>query len=172
VRYLDEASLSALIGTRESASLDFKTTPKKDGNGKNDRRELAKDVAAFANAAGGYLIFGVRKGKDDPRGDVCAGFFDVPEPEQLQTDLDEAIRDFIRSRVVWTAWPVKGETATVVVVRVEPSALFPVGAQCDRDALEVPDAGRHTPDLPESRSVPRIRHDGSTRGCLAGEHPR
>jgi hypothetical protein len=48
-----------LIGSFESSSLDFKTTY--DVTRKGTRCEIAKDVAALANAYGGNLVVGVRE---------------------------------------------------------------------------------------------------------------
>lgn len=44
------------LGFRESVNLDYKVALSLDGNAK---REFAKDVSAFANTAGGMLIYGV-----------------------------------------------------------------------------------------------------------------
>ena len=60
---VDEAALQSLVENqvRESLTLDFKETLP--GKSDQDKRELLKDVTAFANADGGDLLFGV--GEDD-----------------------------------------------------------------------------------------------------------
>jgi predicted HTH transcriptional regulator len=44
-------------GVSESHDIDFKSAPV--GSSDKDRREFVADVTAFANAAGGDLVFGV-----------------------------------------------------------------------------------------------------------------
>lgn len=54
------SDLEALIGTEESSNLEFK-----DGrsllNEPDKRREIAKDVSAMANAAGGTIVYGLHE---------------------------------------------------------------------------------------------------------------
>lgn len=58
-RVWTRAELAALIGVRESQGLEFKefAALTKD-------HDICKDVSAFANAAGGSIIYGVREGRD------------------------------------------------------------------------------------------------------------
>jgi len=57
---LSEADLQALVEreVQEGPHLDFKL---KLPRTKDEKKELARDAAALANAYGGYLIFGVRE---------------------------------------------------------------------------------------------------------------
>jgi hypothetical protein len=62
---LTKADLQRLIDEeiQESLTLDYKASP---ALGKNSKRrdELCKDVSAFANSAGGQIIYGMEEGKD------------------------------------------------------------------------------------------------------------
>lgn len=60
VREWGIAELQALFGTEESSNLEFK-----DGrsllNEAEKKREIAKDVSAMANAAGGIIVYGIKE---------------------------------------------------------------------------------------------------------------
>ncbi len=60
----------------ESLTLDYKASPAlaKDGSSRN---ELCKDVSAFANSAGGQIIYGIVEKKDDKPARVDEGS-DIP----------------------------------------------------------------------------------------------
>ena len=61
---LDRADFDAIVGTSETAEIDFKQTPYRAGE-PAEAFELAKDVTALANtAAGGLLVLGF---KTEPR---------------------------------------------------------------------------------------------------------
>lgn len=48
------------LGTEESINLDFKSGESLDQSDKK-KSEIAKDVSAFANSAGGFIIYGIRE---------------------------------------------------------------------------------------------------------------
>jgi hypothetical protein len=54
----DEGDLKALLGSEESSNLEFKASEALDNSQKN-KSELAKDVSAMANAAGGVIVYGI-----------------------------------------------------------------------------------------------------------------
>ena len=74
-----EEHLSRLVteNVREDADLDFKLKR----YGKDDKQELAADIAAMANARGGLIIIGIRENDDGVALDT--------EPVEL-TDEEEA----------------------------------------------------------------------------------
>ncbi|MEZ5410182.1 MAG: ATP-binding protein [Acidimicrobiales bacterium] len=59
---LTEQALAALVGLRESDDLEVKSAAY--GNSESDRRELATDAAALANATGGLLLIGATETDD------------------------------------------------------------------------------------------------------------
>jgi hypothetical protein len=63
----DESDLSALIRdeVQESLNVDYKSSGGLTNNSAT-RRELSKDVSAFANAEGGMLIYGIEEDKHVP----------------------------------------------------------------------------------------------------------
>jgi len=69
---------------------------------KEEKKELARDVAAIANAYGGYLIFGIREEEGVARKLVGV----EGDPDRNVTDLENAIRDR-------TAPPVEVHTVAV-----------------------------------------------------------
>jgi predicted HTH transcriptional regulator len=52
------ATFNELVGEVEGQFLDVKSQPYKFAEGLDAKREFAKDVAAFANAKGGYILIG------------------------------------------------------------------------------------------------------------------
>lgn len=111
------------------------------------RAEMAKDVAAFANAEGGALIIGAAEGSTAPdyssplQGDYAA---------KLENDFDQAVRDFCRPSptVHIRMIPARGMRDKVVLaVNVEPFVDQPIGArhETERDMWRFPvRVGRHT----------------------------
>lgn len=61
---LEEGKASELIGTPETAQIDFKESAY-NLNAEKGKWELAKDVAGLANLAGGVLVVGVRTTKTE-----------------------------------------------------------------------------------------------------------
>lgn len=70
---LDEAAVRALAETaaEEGLQLEFKEQLNRDS--KEEKREAAKDVSAFANSAGGRIVYGVAEGKLDDGRVVATG---------------------------------------------------------------------------------------------------
>jgi hypothetical protein len=109
--------------------------------------EMAKDVAAFANAVGGVLIIGAKEGLTAP---------DYSNPLQadyatrIEKEFDEAVRDYCRPSptVHIRTIPVPAEDGKViVVVNVEPFVDQPVAARYSTEghAWRFPHrVGRHT----------------------------
>lgn len=85
---LTEAHLQELAKReiQEGPRLDYKLALPAN---KGEKKELARDVAAFANAYGGYLIFGIREEEGVARELVGV----EGDPDRNVTDLENAIRD-------------------------------------------------------------------------------
>jgi len=106
----------------ERRFLDFKE--RAIGSGDGEKREFLKDICAFANTSGGYLVLGMRT-KDGAADEVCG--IDLPDPDKEKQRLTHLVRDGLEPRLsgldlVWL--PTVG-TCGVMVVRVARSWLAP-----------------------------------------------
>ncbi len=83
------ADLQRLIdeGLPESLTLDYKASPALNKN--NDgRAELVKDVTAFANSAGGQIVYGVHERAGVPQALDLGGDSDAIAPEWIEQIID------------------------------------------------------------------------------------
>ena len=96
---LTEAHLQELAKReiQEGPRLDYKLALPAN---KGEKKELARDVAAFANAYGGYLIFGIREEEGVARELVGV----EGDPDRNVTDLENAIRDRTSRRSKCKRW--------------------------------------------------------------------
>jgi schlafen family protein len=100
---IEKADIEALVANdiREGRTLDYKE--KLPGNADSDKTEFLADVSSFANAAGGYLLYGVRERRDadgKPTGmpESVDGLQGInPDSEILR--LESSIRTAIDPRV-------------------------------------------------------------------------
>ncbi len=100
---LDASDIQQLVddGTEESTTLEYKQQLPQGGD--DDRREFLYDVAALANAAGGFLLFGIAEKRDaqsKPTG--IAGEIVGVESANLPSEvarLENIIRDSIAPRL-------------------------------------------------------------------------
>jgi len=95
-----EADLLSLIqnGIKESINLDYKecnALQKTDGK----KNELSKDVSAFANSAGGVLVYGIVENGHEPTG------FDIGyDPTDITKEwIDQVITSNIQPRTRYGA---------------------------------------------------------------------
>ena len=67
-RYWDQAELERYIseGIEENLTLDYKAGPALSAES-NRQQEIAKDVSAMANSAGGIIIYGIGEDQSDGR---------------------------------------------------------------------------------------------------------
>lgn len=87
---LDESILSRVLAQKsESPRLDHKLTIDLSKTATKDRVELIKDVAAFANSEGGYIVFGIRNGGSVEGLDehVYAGFDEAIIRQKIESCL-------------------------------------------------------------------------------------
>src|SRR5215469_10027396 len=84
---LKSSKFDALIGSIESANLEAKGIPYQLSAGDPQKHELAKDVAALANANGGIILLGFRTAKNPNTAeesiDACRPF------ERTLIDIDQ-----------------------------------------------------------------------------------
>jgi hypothetical protein len=114
------------IGTHENQELDFKAKLNtKDG--KTDYLELAKDMAAMANAYGGTIIIGAC---EDPKG-VLSVYKPLTEEEAAFTcnEYKTAQRDRLRPTPIVVPDMISHEGGFLVTVKVEPSMGQAIGVR-------------------------------------------
>lgn len=186
---IDQAALERLVTDQvhEGRTIEYK----RDIALSNDerRRELARDVSSFANAAGGDLIFGVEEAKDEngknlgyPEkivGVECANFDDT------KLRIEGIIRENIDPRIHGVAiHKVDGfERGPVIIVRVPRSWNAPhmVSYKSQTHFFSRNSAGKHPLDVREIKAafldgteqaarVRRFRDERLGR-IIAGETP-
>lgn len=116
-----EEDLLGLISNKaqESLTLDFKACGALRNNGW--RRELAKDVSAFANSAGGVLIYGLKENEHSHEAEeIDDGFTPTnPSKEQLEQIVNSSIHrriDGIRFNAISLSRTRPGKVAYVISV--------------------------------------------------------
>ena len=151
--------LEALVRDRveEDAFLDYKARPyTRDAH---DVHELVKDVSAFANAQGGYLIIGIGPDQNDPR--KPGGFRNVEDPEgERRRIIDHCIEKIEPRLPELDIRAIAVGDDTILVCRVPESGQKPHCARPDREHHFF---WRRYEDGNHLMSVPEIRE------CLEGD---
>ena len=116
-------------GASETLSLDFKGRAAFELD--DERRELAKDVAALANATGGTVLVGAyeqggRLGITKP--------MDTNEVGRLKDAYERAVRDLCAPAPIINAVPIEWAPGYLLAVNVFAFPAGPVGVLCDLDA--------------------------------------
>lgn len=123
------ADLPTPSASRESGTYDFKVTVDVAPGPK--RRELAKDVAAFANATGGVILVGAEEDRDAGTLRRYAPM-DETRAEAVKAAYDSAVADLCRPQPVIDAVRLKAPApfdGFVVAVNVNPTPLSPIGVR-------------------------------------------
>jgi len=109
-------------GITESNYLDFKSAPV--GNSDRERKEFLADVTAFANAAGGDIVFGVTE-KDGAAAEVPG--IALPDSDKEKLRLGSLIRESTEPRLAnfGMLWLPIGDDIGVLVLRVARSWVAP-----------------------------------------------
>ena len=133
---LDELSfttIEALVaaGLREGRTLDFKRDPV--GGRDEDKREFLADVSAFANTAGGDLLFGVEESSGEA---TAAPGVALDDPDAEIRRLDGVLRAGLDPRLptVELRWLPGPNGRGCLIVRVPRSFLAPHRARSARSA--------------------------------------
>lgn len=133
----EAAQLPDLRDATERFFLDFKRTYEKKlfPDAKKDRfdhREMAKDVAAFANASGGTILVGAI---EDQATGMVAKY--APLTKQVAKDIseafDHAVKDRCSPRPVFDVVSLTKGTGCIVAVNVWPFPGQPVGVMVKND---------------------------------------
>jgi predicted HTH transcriptional regulator len=91
---LTPTDFHALIGLSESRYLDFKSAPV--GGSHDDRREFLADVSAFANGAGGDIVYGITE--QEGVADAAPGIT-LADADQEKLRLADLIRSALEPRL-------------------------------------------------------------------------
>ena len=115
-------------GAVESYVLDFKGALNLGHGGKVDHVELAKDVAAFANADGGALLIGAFE--DATRG-VLGRYKPLNDAETklFRESYSRAVRDYCSPPPIVDSVPIPQATGSIVAVNVWPFPGQAVGVR-------------------------------------------
>lgn len=122
---LTEEDIKQLISLKveESIHLDFKQT---DSLGKNDKRksELTKDVSAFANSAGGFIVYGLIE-----KNHVADSFSFIDGNEITKEWIEQVIQTGIQRKIEGLKiTPVRFDNdieKSIYVIRIPESSLAP-----------------------------------------------
>lgn len=93
---IEESDLQALIDNAEPERKTLEYKRELPGKKTEEKKEFLADVSSFANAAGGYLIFGMEEDKGVPT-NLC-GLQDINPDAEIQC-LDNRIRDGVAPRI-------------------------------------------------------------------------
>ena len=104
----------------ESKNLEYKE--RSYGSADEDKKELCKDVSAFANAVGGDIVLGI---KEDKSGELAiVGIENNPDKEILR--LEHILRAYIEPRLNTEIKPIPlDNNKHVLIIRVRKSFLGP-----------------------------------------------
>lgn len=151
---LEAADLRLLIEDQvsECKTIDYKRSLP--GKADSDRKEFLHDVASFANASGGHLVYGMKE--DQGIATELLGLRDI-NPDQESARLEEMIRSGIRPRIFGIQ--IKGisleDGAWAIVLRIPKSWNPPhqVTFQSDMRFSARGQTGKYLMDVDELRST-------------------
>src|SRR2546430_15265773 len=98
----DENDLLDLVkaGTQESIELDFKES-KAFENTEKKKDDISKDISAFANSAGGTVIYGM---KEDKNTHIAAGLDEGSDPTDITKEwLWQGINSRVQRIMDWSS---------------------------------------------------------------------
>ena len=114
---LDEPAIRALIETEAEEGLGLEFKGQLDLASKEEKREAAKDASAFANAAGGRIVYGLAEKKLD-NGRVVAGEITPIQDGSIRDRLSDVLAGAISPRPAFamTNVPIAGGVVLVLEV--------------------------------------------------------
>lgn len=118
-------------GEPESIILDYK---KRISGSEREKAELAKDICAFANSQGGYLIIGIEEKKGKPVHPPC-GTERMLEEQKVEEWLEQVIISNVEQRVITDikVISIPKSDLCIIVVHVPMSIRMPHMVTCQRD---------------------------------------
>lgn len=130
---IDDPCQLPAIGAEETTELDFKLTYRK-GDG-FDAFEMAKDVAAMANANGGTILIGAAEDKNGERLG-CYKPLDASTAKETATALEHAVGNRCSPRPVVSVSRIGVDGGEVVAVNVWAYPSQPVGVKVRGDKTD------------------------------------
>ena len=127
---MDKDKIESLISNEVRESLTFEYKEGLPGGGREERKEFLADVSAFANAAGGDIIFGVREKREGNKTtalpEKAVGLAGINVDATIR-QLESVITDGIEPRISGLRIkPIDGfECGPVIVMRIPKSYLSP-----------------------------------------------
>ena len=94
---LDALKLLEEHDTPESRHLEYKEELPLDD--KSQRREFCADVSAFANTDGGYLLVGIKDGKENEGKPIVRGIAEPPNTDGYISDLENIIKSGVEPNI-------------------------------------------------------------------------
>jgi hypothetical protein len=156
---IDKAAIEALLANevREGRTIEYKY--KLPGPTNHDRKEFLADVTAFANAAGGDMVFGIadRRENGKPTGipEAVSGLAGVNFDAEILC-LENMLRDGVEPRLGGYHFrPVTGfDSGPVLVLRIPKSFLAPHMVKTGESRFYSRTSnGRYSLDVTEIRSA-------------------
>lgn len=148
---LDAPAIRRLVGYAENDVLEFKSEMPKATDG--GRREFACDVAQFANAAGGIIVYGMEESAG--RASAVAPVAPDPARPELALWVDQVLAGLVVPHLQVGRTVVDADGGVVLVVSVPPSIASP-------HAVRVNDALRYVARSGSQR-VPLSEHEVAAR---------
>jgi len=150
----EENDLQELVDNQipESKTIDYKESLT--GNSDSDKKEFLADVSSFANAAGGYLIYGMRE-NSGIASELC-GLKSIDADAEIRR-LDNIIRDGIKPRIPGVSlWAIPLRTSRdAIIIRIPMSWASPhmVTFKNDSKFHSRNSAGKYQLDVSELRAA-------------------
>lgn len=150
----EENDLQALVDNQvsENKTIDYKESLP--GNSDSEKKELLADVSSFSNAAGGYLIFGMRE-NNGIASEVC-GLGNINADIEIRR-LENIIRDGIKPRIPGVSlWAILLRTSgAAIIIRIPKSWASPhmVTFRNDSKFYSRNSAGKYQLDVSELRAA-------------------
>lgn len=151
---LEEKDLQALVNNQvpESKTIDYKESLP--GNSDSDRKEFLADVSSFANASGGYLIYGMKE-NNGIASEVC-GLESINADAEIRR-LESIIRDGIKPRIPGVSLRAihLGNSRDVIIIHIPMSWASPhmVAFKNDSKFHSRNSAGKYQLDVSELRAA-------------------
>lgn len=150
----EEKDLQELVDNQipESKTIDYKESVT--GNSDSDKKEFLADVSSFANAAGGYLIYGMRE-NSGIASELC-GLENINADAEIRR-LENIIRDGIKPRIPGVSlWAIPLRTSRdAIIIRIPMSWASPhmVTFKNDSKFYSRNSAGKYQLDVSELRAA-------------------